>query len=80
MNEELKKMAEEVVEKIVLLPNGSEFTFGDYFKNYNIEGKKMFELTDETLKLCNEKGINIENTQARMSLGMPWVFKYKKNN
>ena len=80
MEEKIKIAAGEIVQRIIGLPIGSEFTFEDYFKDYDFKGKEQFTLMEEILKLCEEKEIEIENLQAGMTLGMPWAYKYKKKN
>lgn len=80
MNEEIITAAKEIVKKINDLPKDSEFVIGNYFKDYNFDTKEKFQLMEEILKLCENNKIDIINLQAGMELGMPWVFKYKKNN
>ena len=80
MEEKIKNITSEIVDKIAELPIGSEFTIGGLFSNYNLDKDEKFEVFKEVLSLCKSNNIQIENTQAGMMLGMPWVFKYKKNN
>jgi hypothetical protein len=80
MEEKIKVAANEIVKKISELPDGSEFIIGDYFNDYQFEMEEKFDLLDEVLSLCESNGVQIENTQPDMFLGLPWVFKYKKNN
>ena len=80
MEEKIKSAANEIVKKISELPVGSEFVIGDYFDEYKFENEENFKLIKEVLSLCESSNVKIENTQAGMILGMPWVYKYKKNN
>ena len=80
MEEKIKSAANEIVKKISELPVGSEFVIGDYFNEYKFENEENFKLIEEVLSLCESSNVKIENIQAGMILGMPWVYKYKKNN
>ena len=80
MNDKIKLAATEIVQKISELPIGSEFVIGDYFKDYKFEVSDNFKLLEEILTLCESNNVKIENIQANMILGMPWVYTYKKNN
>ena len=80
MEEKIKSAANEIVKKISELPVGSEFVIGDYFNEYKFEKEENFKLIKEVLSLCESSNVKIENIQAGMILGMPWVYKYKKNN
>ena len=80
MEDKIKAAASEIVTKIKELPKGSEFIIGEYFTDYEFEMDENFELLEKVLALCESNNIQIENTQDEMDLGMPWVFKYKKNN
>lgn len=80
MEDKIKTAASEIVTKIKELPVGSEFILGEYFTDYKFETNENFELLEEVLALCESNNIQIENTQDGMYLGMPWVFKYRKNN
>ena len=80
MEEKIKSAANEIVKKISELPVGSEFVIGDYFDEYKFENEENFKLIKEVLSLCESSNVKIENTQAGTILGMPWVYKYKKNN
>jgi 2C-methyl-D-erythritol 2,4-cyclodiphosphate synthase len=80
MEEKIKSAANEIVKKISELPAGSEFVIGDYFNEYKFENEENFKLIKEVLSLCESSNVKIENIQAGMILGMPWVYKYKKNN
>ncbi len=42
--------------------------------------EEKFDLLDEVLSLCESNGVQIENTQPDMFLGLPWVFTFKKTN
>lgn len=78
--DKIKAAANEIVAKIAELPIGSEFVIGEYFTDYKFEMKENFKLMEEVISLCKSNNIQIENTQDGMILGMPWVYKYKKNN
>lgn len=78
--DKIKTAANEIVAKIAELPIGSEFVIGEYFTDYKFEMKENFKLMEEVISLCKSNNIQIENTQDGMILGMPWVYKYKKNN
>ena len=80
MEDKIKEAAVEIANKISALPQGSEFKFGDYFKEYNFEDREKFELMEKTVDLCESMNISISNTQEDMTIGMPWVFVYKKMN
>ncbi len=80
MEEKIKVAAKEIVTKISELPDGSEFVIGDYFADYQLKMEEKFDLLDEILSLCESNGVQIENTQAGMIAGLPWVFTFKKNN
>ena len=80
MEDKIKIAANEIVAKIKELPIGSEFVIGEYFTNYKFEMEDNFKLLEEIFSLCESNNIQIENTQDGMELGMPWVYRYKKNN
>ena len=80
MEEKIESAANEIVKKISELSVGSEFVIGDYFNEDKFENEESFKLIEEVLSLCESSNVKIENTQAGMILGMPWVYKYKKNN
>lgn len=80
MEDKIKIAASEIATKIKELPIGSEFVIGEFFTNYKFEREDKFKLLKEVLSLCESNNIQIENTQAGMILGMPWVYRYKKNN
>lgn len=80
MEERISTAAKEIVKKISELPVGSEFVIGNYFTEYQFEMEENFKLLEEVLSLCEYSNVQIENTQDEMILGMPWVYKYKKNN
>ena len=80
MEDKIKIAASEIVAKIKELPIGSEFVMGEYFTNYKFERGDKFKLQKEILSLCESNNIQIENTQAGAILGMPWAYRYKKNN
>ena len=80
MEDKIKIAASEIVAKIKELPTGSEFVIGEYFANYKFETKDNFNLLREILSLCESNNIQIEKTQDEMEKGMPWVYRYKKNN
>ena len=80
MNDSIKKAAEEIANKIASLPKDAEFTFGSFFKDYLFQNSDQFSLMKEVKRLCEEKGIELENTQPDAIMGMPWVYKYKKKN
>ena len=80
MEDKIKTAANEIVTKISELPMGSEFVIGEFFIDYKFDNSENFKLMEEVLSLCESSNIQIENMQAGMILGMPWVYKYKKNN
>ena len=80
MEDKVKNIAIEIVDKISNLPQDTEFVIGDYFKDYNLESKEKFEVIKEVLSVCESKNIIIENTQEGMTLGMPWVYTFKRKN
>ena len=80
MEDKIKTAANEIVAKISELPMGSEFVIGNFFTDYKFDNSENFKLMEEVLSLCESSNIQIENMQAEMILGMPWVYKYKKNN
>ena len=80
MEDKIVVAAKEIVRKISALPIGSEFVIGDYFIDYNFGVDENFKLMEVVLSLCESNNIQIENIQNEMELGMPWVYKYRKNN
>lgn len=80
MNDRIDKIADEIVDKISKLPKGSEFVFDTYFNDYEVDMQERFNLINTILELCKNKNIDIVNTQSGLILGMPWVYKFKKNN
>lgn len=80
MDGKIKKAATEIVDKIANLPINSEFTFSSYFSVYYLRDMEKFGLFKEVLELCESRGIQIDNTQKGMCLGLPWVYKFKKLN
>ena len=80
MEDKINIAASEIVAKISELPVGSIFTVGEYLKDYGFETIENLKLTGKVFSLCKSNNIQIENTQAGMVLGMPWVYRYKKEN
>ena len=80
MENKIEIAASEIVAKISELPVNSEFIIGDYFADYKFDNTDNFKLMEAVLALCESNNIKIENMQSGMILGMPWVYKYKKNN
>lgn len=80
MEDKINVAAKEIVRKISALPIGSEFVIGEYFTDYKFDIEENFKLLEVVLSLCESNNIRIENIQNEMELGMPWVYKYRKNN
>ena len=80
MEDKIKNAADEIVKKISELPIGSVFVLSHYFAEYPFNNHDRFQLMKEVLSLCKSSNIDIENIQSGMTLGMPWVYKYRKNN
>ena len=80
MNDKIEKIASEIVDKISKLHKGKTFYFDTYFKDYELDTEERFNLIHTILELCKNKDIEIVNTQEGLILGMPWVYKFKKNN